>query len=136
MNPHLRFGQGIAGICDGRGIGIIDTREFNRITESTALLQGSAAWTEQDQRGLREWCQKYLAWLLESDLGKDEQREPNNHGTWYDLQVVVLALFAGQEAVARRVLEGVADRRIAAQVQPDGRQPKGSRARCRCRTRP
>lgn len=47
----------------------------------------------------------------------------NNHGTWYDAQVVSLALFTGQDELARTTLEQVKSRRISKQIEPDGRQP-------------
>ncbi len=125
MNPHLQYGQAIPGRTEGRGIGIIDTAQLaHTLMDSVGLLAGSDAWTAEDQRGLEDWFKDYLGWLLESQHGRDEARTRNNHGTWYDVQVAAFALFVGEEALARAVLEHSAARRIAAHIQPDGRQPQ------------
>jgi Alginate lyase len=123
MNPHLHFGQGIPGITDGRGIGIIETRGLPDLLDGTLLLTGSAAWTPEDARGLRDWMRQYLTWLIESPHGKDEARNGNNHETWYDVQVGALALYTGQPDLARRLLERSRER-VARQIEPDGRQPR------------
>jgi hypothetical protein len=123
MTPHLRYGQGIPGITEGRGIGIIETRGLPDLLDGIALLEGSPAWTARDQDGLDAWMRAYLTWLRESPHGRDEATNGNNHETWYDVQVASLALVTGQRDVARATLEG-ARTRIATQIAPDGRQPR------------
>lgn len=123
MNPHLEYGQAIPGVTQGRGIGIIDTAQLSRLVDAVGLLSNAPAWTAADQRGLESWFGQYLTWLMDSSHGRDEARTENNHATWYDVQVAVFALFTGQESIARRVLEQAGTRRIAAQIEPDGRQP-------------
>ena len=123
MTPHLQYGQGIPGINEGRGIGIIETRMLPEIVDATLLMAGSPAWTAADDKALREWMRAYVTWLVESPHGKDEAKNGNNHETWYDVQVVSLALYTGQNDLARRTLEG-SRQRIARQFEPDGRQPR------------
>ena len=123
MNPHLRFGQGIPGINDGRGIGIIETRGLPELLDGVRLLQGAAAWTADDERGLREWMRAYAAWLADSPHGQDEAKNGNNHETWYDVQLASLALHTGQTDLARRTLEGSRER-IGRQLRADGGQPR------------
>lgn len=123
MNPHLRFGQGIPGRCEGRGTGIIDTTGLAAFLDAVYLLEGSEAWTAADQAGLEAWFGSYLDWLLTSDLGRDEAAAKNNHGTWYDVQAASFARFVGRDDIVRRVLGESAKRRIASQIEPDGRQP-------------
>lgn len=123
MNPHLRYAQAIPGVSEGRGIGIIDTRDLGRVTDATALLAGSVAWTAELDRDVRAWMAEYLDWLKTSEHGRDEAAERNNHGTWYDVQVVALSLFTGDTATARLVAEQARTKRIAAQIDSLGRQP-------------
>ena len=59
-----------------------------------------------------------------SSNGINEQDSPNNHGTWYDVQLASLALFAGAPDTAKRILQDAKNLRIAAQIEPDGRMPK------------
>ncbi len=123
MNPNLRYGQRIPGITDGRGIGIIETRELGVVADAVGLIQTSKAWTKTDQQGMEHWMRQYLDWLLHSENGKDEADEHNNHGTWYDVQVASLALFTGQEDIARQTLIRSRDERLPKHIEPDGRQP-------------
>jgi Alginate lyase len=123
MNPHLKFGQGIPGINEGRGIGIIETRGLPDMLDGVRLIAGSPAWSAADEAALQTWMRAYLQWLRESTHGQEEAKNGNNHETWYDVQVAGLALYTGQRDVARQTLEG-SRQRIARQFQPDGRQPR------------
>jgi hypothetical protein len=123
MNPHLEFGQAIPGRCTGRGIGIIDTHGFGWLVEMVGLLGASPAWNRDDQRELETWFGAYLDWLLQSEHGREEAAQKNNHGTWYDVQVASLALFVGRDELAREICTESAPRRIELQIEADGRQP-------------
>jgi hypothetical protein len=122
MNPNLNFGQAIPGRVAGRGIGIIDTTALLDVVEGAGLLAGSEAWTDADQKALEAWFAAYLKWLVESPLGRDEAAQKNNHGTWYNVQVMAYALFARQDAAARAAIDD-ARRCVDTQIEPDGRQP-------------
>ncbi len=123
MNPHLNYGQGIPGINEGRGIGIIETRGLPEMLDGLRLLAGSPQWTAADDAGLQTWMRAYLKWLTDSPYGQDEGKNGNNHETWYDVQVASLAFYTGQPDLVRRTLEGSRSR-IARQIEPDGRQPR------------
>jgi hypothetical protein len=122
QNPNLNFGQGIPGINTGRGIGIIETRSFSRLIDATILLQESKNWSKENHQSLKKWFAAYLSWLTESPLGKYEADEHNNHGTYYDVQILAYSLFTDQPELAKKQIE-VAKSRIQSQMKPDGSQP-------------
>ena len=122
MNPHLEYAQFIPGVNDGRGIGLIETRALTRVVDAIGLLGGSAAWRSEDDRGVRDWFAAFLKWMQESRNGRDESGAKNNHGSFYDVQIASYALFLDRHDLAAEVVRRAADRRIAVQIGPDGRQ--------------
>lgn len=123
MNPNMNYAQAIPGITPGRGIGLIDVHELPRLLDSITLLQGSKAMTAQDEAGLRKWFSEYLNWLQTSKNGHDESESKNNHGSWFDQQMVGIALFLGDKDLARKVAETAKTKRIALQIKSNGSEP-------------
>jgi len=123
MNPHLSYAQAIRGVNDGRGTGILDARHLVEATDGIALLAGSTAWTVGDQEALLAWLGSYYRWVTESKNGQDERAAKNNHGSWYDAQLVHYALMLGRKDDARKIAQAALTNRIATQIEPDGRQP-------------
>jgi hypothetical protein len=124
MNPNLNQAQFIRGVNDGRGIGIIDSVSLLSVVDSIGLIRGSKAWSDADHAGVIAWFRDYLHWLRTSRNGKEEAAAANNHGSWYDVQVATFALFVGEgESGVKKLLEESQTKRIARQIEPDGREP-------------
>jgi hypothetical protein len=62
-------------------------------------------------------------WLLNSEFGKKESKEFNNHGTWYDVQASSISLFLNKTEITRNILEIKFEKLIAEKIQPNGSQP-------------
>jgi hypothetical protein len=124
MNPNLRYAQAIPGRNNGRGAGIIETHDLPKLIDAVGMLADSKAWDRNNQNALQDWFAAYLAWLLDSPEGQAQAKAQNNHGSWYDVQVASYALFAGKNELARKILNAFPTKRIAQQIEPDGRQPR------------
>ncbi len=123
MNPNLNYAQAIRGRTEGRGSGIIESHQFPILLDAIDLLAGGGGIAETDVKALRTWFSEYLTWLRESPNGRHERDAKNNHGSWYDVQIVRAALFVGERSLALKTLEESKQRRIASQIEPDGTQP-------------
>jgi len=122
MNPNLNFGQYVPGLNDGRGIGIIETVGLINIPDAVTLLAGSKI-DPAVIAGVKKWFVNYTDWLLNSENGKSEQSQTNNHGTNYDLQVADFAMFTGNNNLAKQVINTITIPRIDVQFTPEGAQP-------------
>jgi len=124
MNPNLDFGQGIPGQVTGRPEGLISARGLVDLMDGMGLLAGAKSWTDADQQGMEAWVGRYFTWLTTSKIGRGEAAAADNHGTFYDVQATALALFIGKTDAAKQIVTTAQTRRIASQVQPDGRLPR------------
>lgn len=116
MNPNLEFAQAIPGHCTGRDIGIIDTVTLIEIIDSAILID------YDNIREFKNWVKDYLDWLLTSENGISEGTQGNNHGIWYDTQVISFASFIGREELVIKTAENLI-KRTEQQVEKDGSFP-------------
>lgn len=123
MNPNLNYAQAIPGKNTGRGTGIIEGRNLTQAADAAGLLEGSQAWNRQDNEGLKRWLSGFLDWMLNSENGREEASAKNNHGTYYDSQVISLALMLDRKDLAKQFVMEAREKRIGIQIAADGSQP-------------
>lgn len=123
MNPHMKFSQGVRGESTGRFTGMMDGRHISMAADATALIVNSKAWKAGEREAAEVWFKDFFEWMLNGELGKAEGESKNNHGTHYDAQMVRWALHVGRIDVAKEFLERAKEKRIALQIEPDGKQP-------------
>ncbi len=123
MNPNLNYAQSVKGKNDGTKSGIIDVNGFHRLIDALGLLENSKEWTKNDKAGMNKWVGDFLIWLQTSKNGVDESKSKNNHGTWYDVQLVSCMLYLDKYKEAKEHLETVSKKRFDSQIEADGKQP-------------
>lgn len=123
MNPNLEHAQLVKGVNNGRGTGVLEADRLLNVVDAVGLIHDSKAWTAKDDQDLGSWFRDFVKWMRESKNGRAEAAAKNNHGVWYDVQLVTYLRFIGDDAEARQIVEKAKTRRIAAQIQPDGRMP-------------
>lgn len=125
MNPNMEYAQMIPGLYGNKGrcYGVLDSYSFVEMLDAVALLESSKAFTSQDSKQLKRWFTQLLDWILTSPQGKEEGNQKNNHSTAYDAQIIALALYTGNQKVAKEVINALPEKRIFTQIEPDGKQP-------------
>ena len=125
MTPHLKYAQVIKGQNNDMGLcsGIIEFKDMYFYLDAVRLLVCSGAVTKETESRFRSWLSDYLEWLLTSEQGEKECNAKNNHGTYYDLQVAVIADFLDNHMVLTETLMR-AQARIPQQFLFDGSQPE------------
>jgi hypothetical protein len=124
MNPNFQHAQAIPGITPGRGIGLIESRRLMGLNEGLSLFGESSGLAPAERKAFGVWLDAFYVWLTTSSNGRDESKEENNHGTWYDAQTAHLALVLDRKDEARAILTRGLDARLAKHVEPDGSQPR------------
>ena len=130
MNPHLEFSQIEMSRRRGRTTpsGIIEFKDIYFALDALAILKAADCLDGRDATAIDRWLGDYLDWLLGSDLGRRECASINNHGTWYEVQVLALAGHLRRMPV---VLESLirTRHRMLGQFGMDGRQVEEQRRR-------
>lgn len=125
MNPNFEYAQMVPGVNGnkGRSYGVLDGYSFISMLDAVSLLRDSGAWSASDDRRLKKWMSEMLRWMLTSPQGQEEAAAANNHSIAFDAQAIAMALYVGDVKTAREILDRVPERRIFAQIAPDGTQP-------------
>jgi hypothetical protein len=120
MNPNLTYSRWTPGKPGPYPTGVIATHRWVYLIQACGILQGTDAWTDTLDTGLRTWFTEYLEWLQTSDQGIAERNMKNNRGIWYDAQIATFARFVGKDYLARDTLESLSRPRVNVQVSDDG----------------
>lgn len=119
MNPHLEYGQAIKNICTGRASGIIELHSLDRIVFTLPFLEVSGGYDSLLAK-MNDWIAAMLNWLLTSNHGLEEEKNGNNHETYYNVHIGQYALWLGRNDVLDRMCKNYKERIVPKQIEPDG----------------
>lgn len=124
MTPHLKWAQvRMRYNCNkGSWTGIIDFKDIYYYLDAVRILISSGEMSEASQNKFKQWLSLYLRWLLTSSQGVLECYSLNNHGTYYDVQVLSIATFLGEKSVILKTIKRM-KLRMTWQFLLDGSQP-------------
>jgi hypothetical protein len=122
MRPDFQYAQYIPGLNTGRAAGIVSARNLPEALDAVGMLAGSPSWSAADDAGIKHWFSDYYTWLTTSKQGRQDNRRPNNHGSWHQVQVATIALYLGKTQDARQTLERVREERIPLEIDTQGMQ--------------
>ncbi|OIQ36466.1 MAG: hypothetical protein BM563_10835 [Bacteroidetes bacterium MedPE-SWsnd-G1] len=123
MNPNVQFGQKRRGHNYNSPSGVLEAWRMRWVIDCAILLESFPGWTQEDANALRNWFSQFATWMVESPEGIEESMQPNNHGSWYNAQLILYALYGKNYKLAREHLNKI-PARIFSQVFIDGRQPQ------------
>ena len=124
MAPNMKYAQFVPGKGrDGkvRGSGIVELRVMMDLIESLEIVEADGRMDAELKKAVRKWFAEMVEWMLTSPQGQKERSAKNNHGTWYDAQVIMCSAFFGKTSVAKE-FEKELRQRIMDQIDENGVQ--------------
>ena len=124
MKPNAKYAQSIPGVCDGCSPGIIDFANAHLLFDGMGILEAMGLLDMDIKEGVKQWFVEFTNWLMTDDnIGIQEGSAADNHGAWYDEQILSAAIFCEREPLVRRVLRSSYVLRTKGKIKPDGSQP-------------
>lgn len=125
MNPHMQYSQVIKGKYNNQGQahGIIDAYAFTNVLESIRLIELKTTLPTELSNGLHKWFSCFVNWLLNSEQGKIESRQPNNHCPLYYALLTNIAIYIGEEKLIYDILNKYPQEVVERLIMEDGSQP-------------
>lgn len=123
VNPNINFGQGVPGGKNGNSFGIIEWTGISKAITLMQVLEYKKLLPAETKTAFAAWLVEYKDWLITSDLGIKEGRMLQNHGTWYDYQLIGILRYLGKDEEAKAQAL-ITQKRIGDQIMPDGSMPK------------
>jgi hypothetical protein len=123
MNPNLLYAQAIQGRHSGRGIGIIDAIHFMEVVQSLIVLERHSMTVKTEMNAFRAWFAAFLTWLTTHQYGHDEMVHPNNHGTCWNMQAGLYAVFTNNDSVLSFCRDNYKNAILPNQMAEDGSFP-------------
>ena len=123
MNPNLTYSQWRLGWTELRASALLDTQRLLRMIDASPLILASDSWTEEDHANLKSWFGQYTTWYHTSEQGIEQSQAYNNHGSYYDTQLIFFSAFSDRTDLAIATLENYNQGRIAPQLDEQGGQP-------------
>ncbi|KAI8595246.1 alginate lyase-domain-containing protein [Dissophora ornata] len=124
MNPNINFGSLQKGQKLGVRTGVLDMFTIFRVFDALHYLKQDPDWPKDLIPNLQAWFTRYVKWLETSTLAKVERKGNNNHGTYFDVQIIGIYLFLGRTEEARAVAQSGLSNRIDIQITGKGEQPE------------
>lgn len=125
MNPNMNHGQMIKGVHLGRGIGIIDfASSHTYVLVLFKSLYDMGYIEDAFYFDFKKWISAFCYWLKYSDIGIEEKNAKNNHGTMYDLLLLVLYDFLDEFDESKALIDAFIVQRVDVQFDQHGAMPK------------
>ncbi|WP_433015987.1 alginate lyase family protein [Kribbella sp. CA-294648] len=104
MRPNFAHAAALPGQHDGAAIGQIEGTLLTDLLDHVDLLVRAGRFTEGLPL-LQDWFAELTRWMRSSDLGRQEESMTNNHGVWWDAQVLRYLQFVGDRTAITEILD-------------------------------
>ena len=123
MNPNGKFAQGIPGICEGRGTGLISFGTVYLLFNGMAILDNLGLLDEKINEGVKAWYVEFANWILTHEYGLAMDNGRDNHASWHDANLLATAMYTNRPQLAKSIYTTAYERRVRFLIKEDGSQP-------------
>lgn len=124
MYPNMKYASVVpqSGKLSGRSSGMIQAYSFVGIIESILLINSISKIDDEIVDGVKKWFREFIEWAENGSVGKSLRKSTNNIGLAYDVILIDMLLFVGDDIKAKEISNSFARKRLYPQIDKDGKQ--------------
>ena len=125
MNPNMQYSQVIKGKYhnQGQAHGIIDAYALTGILESLRLVNDIKPIPKRKTKALKSWFSHFSYWLRNSEQGRLERQQPNNHCPLYFSLLTNIGIFINDSQLVTEIIDIYPEEVLHRLIMEDGSQP-------------